>query len=149
MVVRGREGDDDDGHGHRHLVVPCDRRRCHHTRHTCMYLSTSINYICDRKYRYVQGECGAQVWARASHRQTRDTELLKNLFHKFPSPTRVRQQMVPSLLRGGPVVPPAWHCLKWQKSRRLGVPSSRQNGYGGRYPRQLELVCRSVSVSNH
>ena len=29
------------------------------------------------------------------HRQTRDTELLKNLFHKFPSPTRVRQQMVP------------------------------------------------------
>ena len=29
------------------------------------------------------------------HRQTRDTELLKNLSHKFPSPTRVRQQKVP------------------------------------------------------
>ena len=56
------------------------------------------------------------------HQQTRDTELLKKLLHKFPSSTRVRQRMVPSSLRGGPVVPPAWHCQKWRKSRRPVVP---------------------------
>ena len=29
------------------------------------------------------------------HRQIQDTELLKHFPHKFPSSTRVRQQMVP------------------------------------------------------